>query len=261
MRQKLPYCFAIVITLLLFFGSFLNEAIAQKVSFGVSTNIPIGNNSVKTGDIVSFSQKGYQLSKLEYDPLAMGVVTDRAAVAIHANVSEKTYDVISIGTAYVNVTSVNGEIKKGDLVTTSSTTGVGMKSTKPGYVIGAAMEGYSSTDTKKIGQVAVALNLHYFSAEHPPASSILDAITLSALSTYQESPSKLFKYLVAGFVLILSFILGFVSFGRVANTGIEALGRNPLASKLIQFGIIVNVLITIGIIIGGLIISILVLRL
>jgi F0F1-type ATP synthase membrane subunit c/vacuolar-type H+-ATPase subunit K len=62
-------------------------------------------------------------------------------------------------------------------------------------------------------------------------------------------------------VVILSFILGFISFGRIANTGVEALGRNPLAGKMIQFGIFLNVLITISIVIAGFALAYFVLRL
>src|SRR5581483_1239315 len=102
MKRTLPqivFCVVFFLLLLIVAKPALIEA--QKVSYGVSTNIPIENKQVRNGDIVSFSQTGYVLSSLEYDPLVMGVVTDRAAIAINASISGQTYQVLSIGTAYV----------------------------------------------------------------------------------------------------------------------------------------------------------------
>jgi len=60
---------------------------------------------------------------------------------------------------------------------------------------------------------------------------------------------------VAAFIVIISFIFGFLSFSRVAARGVEALGRNPMAKKTIQLGILLNVIITLGIIVAGLLLA------
>ena len=134
-----------------------------------------------------------------------------------------------------------------------------MKANKSGSVIGTALQNYSSSDPKKIGKIFVSLNLLY-STSPKATTNLLDALSLSFLSSY-EKPSTVFKYVVAGLIILLSFIIGFISFGRVAAKGIEALGRNPLAAKIIEFGIILNVLITIAIIAAGFGIAFLILRL
>ncbi|MGI5826506.1 MAG: hypothetical protein ACOX50_03780 [Patescibacteria group bacterium] len=87
----------------------------------------------------------------------------------------------------------------------------------------------------------------------------MDILKLSSLATYEE-PRTVFKYVMAALVVVLSFVLGFLSFGRVASRGIEALGRNLLAGKMIQFGIIVNVAITIAIVASGLGVALFILR-
>ncbi|HRN96392.1 MAG TPA: hypothetical protein PLD54_03025, partial [Candidatus Levybacteria bacterium] len=76
-----------------------------------------------------------------------------------------------------------------------------------------------------------------------------------------EEPTTVFKYFLAGLIMVLAFVIGFFSFGRIANTGIEALGRNPLASRMIQLGIMLNVLITVAIIASGLVMAYFVIRL
>jgi hypothetical protein len=91
-------------------------------------------------------------------------------------------------------------------------------------------------------------------------SGLLDVFNLSRIATYEE-PIKVFKYVVAGTLVVLSFLMSFFLFARTANKGIEALGRNPLASRTIQIGILLNVTIAISIVAAGIFIAVLVLRL
>jgi hypothetical protein len=74
---------------------------------------------------------------------------------------------------------------------------------------------------------------------------------LSALAAYDE-PLKVFKYVISSIIIIASFAFGFIIFSRVINTGIEALGRNPLAGRMIQLSILFNVILVIIIIMSGL---------
>ncbi len=87
-----------------------------------------------------------------------------------------------------------------------------------------------------------------------------DILKIVVLPT-KEGPTALLKYLIAALVVIGSFILGFMSFGRTAAKGVEALGRNPSASKIIHLGIIFNVIIVVAIVLTGLIVAFMILRL
>jgi hypothetical protein len=60
----------------------------------------------------------------------------------------------------VKVTTKNGEILVGDYLTSSDIPGVAMKATKPGRVIGIALESYSGPPDQ-IGWVTVFLNPHF----------------------------------------------------------------------------------------------------
>ena len=233
----------------------------ENISLGIANYIPISGKNIKDGDIVASTEKGYILSKTPYDPLVIGIVTTKPAVSLNIQGSDaSTYPVVSAGNVLVNVSSMNGDIAVGDLITSSSIPGVGMKATKTGYILGRALDPYSSPDKKTVGSINIVLNLHYSYSSTKTQGNLKDIFNLSLLATY-ESPSAVFKYVVAGFIIVIAFILGVISFGRVANTGVEALGRNPLAGKMIQFGIIVNVLITITIIVAGFGMAYLIIRL
>lgn len=233
----------------------------DNVSLGIANYIPIQGSNIKNGDIISFSNKGYFLSSKPYDPFIIGVVITNPAVSLSlVNGGKNNYPVATSGNIEVNVNSSNGNIRSGDLITTSSIPGVGMRATKTGYVIGSATSSYSSKNPKEVGKVNISLNLHYAYLASPVLSNLKDIFNLSILATY-ETPSAVFKYFVAGIVIILAALFGFLSFGRTANKGIEALGRNPLAGKMIELGIVLNVLIALGILGTGLIVAIVIIRL
>lgn len=253
--------FAVGLIFLWFLNAPQHLFAADTVSLGIANYYPVDGSNIQNGDIVSFTNKGYFQSSTPYDPMVIGVIVTKPAVSLSlANPAKNSYPVVGSGNVDVNVTSANGDINVGDLITTSKVKGVGMKATKTGYVIGSAITSYSSSNPKAVGKVTIALNLHYAYLNSTTLSSLKDVFNLSLLATY-ESPSAVFKYAIAGIVIVLSAIIGFLSFGRAANTGVEALGRNPLAGKFIEFGIFLNVLITIGIIAAGLGIALFIIRL
>lgn len=230
------------------------------VSYGIANNIVITDTGVRTGDIVSsLGTGGFVLSRIPYDRYMVGVVADSPAILIHLGGTQGKYPVITSGNAIVNVSLENGPIKEGDPITTSSVRGVGMKSNKSGYVLGNATESFSAEEGLETKAINVALNIHYQTSEETVQSKLTDIATLSSIALADE-PLTVFKYVVAGIVIILSFVLGFLTFGRIAARGVDALGRNPLAIKRIGFGIGLNVIITVSIIASGIGISVFILR-
>ena len=229
-------------------------------TMGVARQILTQEKDVKDGAILSASDNGAVLSAKPYDSQVIGVVSRDAAIVFNSSKTENGVPVISYGEVYMLVSSANGQIKRGDILTTSSMPGIGVKATKSGYVLGAALENYESTDPNSINLIAVDLNLHYFNSKSPFPGSLSDIFKIALLPT-KEGPSAWFKYLVAAAVVLSSFILGYLTFGRTAAKGVEALGRNPAASKIIQLGIIFNISIVIAIIATGLVVALLILRL
>jgi len=103
------------------------------------------------------------------------------------------------------------------------------------------------------------LNIHFATLNVKLGDNLLDIFKLSSLATY-EQPMTVFKYFVAALIIFASFFFGFFVFGKVAGKGVEALGRNPLAGKMIEMGIVMNVIITVVIILSGLGLALVILR-
>jgi hypothetical protein len=231
-----------------------------KVTLGVSRTVNIEDPNAQEGSIVSASDHGAILSDLPYDSQVMGVISNNAAIVLTENPSINSKAIVSDGIASVLVSSKTGAIKSGDLITTSTIPGVGEKALQSGYVLGTALEDYTSSDPTKSGKIRVDLNLHYFNSKPVFPGSLTDILKLALLST-KEGPNAFFKYFLAGAVSIASIVLGFMSFARTAAKGVEALGRNPAASRIIHLGIILNISITVVIVSAGLFIGFLILRL
>lgn len=229
-------------------------------SLGVAQVVELKQQNIKDGSIVSSSKEGVILSNIPYDPQVLGVVSRDAAIIFSTRDIKNGVPVIPVGRVYLLVSTRDGNIKKGDQITTSTIPGIGVKATKDGYVLGAALEDYTNTNPKQIGKIAINLELHYFNAKPTLAGSLSDIFKFALLPT-KEGPAPIFKYIVAAGVVLASVIFGFLSFGRTAAKGIEALGRNPAAGRVIQLGIIFNVIIVIAIIAAGLSVAFLILRL
>lgn len=257
MRSKYSFLFLLLIFTFYFFMN-AGRINAQDSLLGIASNLTIPG-TIRDGDIIVSTNKGFALSKIPYDKNIKGVVSLKPAISLEIQTGTNTYPVVNAGKTTVHVSTANGSIKQGDYITTSTMPGVGVKADKSGYVLGSALESYSNKDPKVIGSIPVMLNIQFVVSKAPLQSKIFDVFQLSTLATYEE-PLTVFKYVVAAFIVIISFVFGFFSFSRVAAKGIEALGRNPLAKKTIQVGIILNVIITLGIIVAGLFLATIILK-
>ncbi len=131
---------------LIFFVFIINTSMAQQ-------NVVNTDNSFPNGTIVA-SENGTIRAKLKmsanpYDEYMVGVFSDNKNVENNAMV--KVNPVMTGGITFVKCNAENGVVKKGDLITSSSIPGVGMKATKTGMVIGLALEdAQASTDLVKV---------------------------------------------------------------------------------------------------------------
>jgi F0F1-type ATP synthase membrane subunit c/vacuolar-type H+-ATPase subunit K len=235
-----------------------NEA-NEGVSYGVANYVVVSDENVEDGHIVSAMNQQFKLSTIPFDENMAGVVTTRPAISFIDSDTEGKTPIITSGNGYVLVSGKSGPILKGDPITTSDVPGVGVKATENGNIIGSALEDFTPSSGDEIKKISVKIDIRFYSKE-VGRKSVFDVVKLSLLNTAKDQPPIFFKYLTAALVVLGSTVLGFNFFGRVAAKGIEAIGRNPLAGKMIQFGIVLNVIITVITISAGLIVAIVILR-
>lgn len=244
----------IFIFLIFVFGSVFftpGIVVAQETSSGVAVSFNFADEQIVNGQIVCSSGEGLKICQNEYDVAIAGVYVEYPAVLLENKVLENSKPVISMGRADVRVSSINGNISKGDFITSSKLPGVGQKATKSGNIVGVALEDYSSGDVNEIGTIVVSVGIRTAIVSTSARGNLLDSLKEGLLAP-TLTPLASLRYLLAIIVAASSFIFGFVYFGRVSKSGVEAIGRNPLASKTIQIGVLLNLILTIAIMGGGL---------
>lgn len=211
----------------------------SKIESGISIPVPVEAADVEDGDIVSFANGKYILSNEQFDSKVFGVVNIDSPLAFGSTESVEDIPVVTSGRTFVRVSALNGPIESGDLVTTSIIPGIGVKADGFGYVLGRALAGFNELNPEIIGKIPVMVDIR------------ID----SPLLTFKVSPQQTLRYILAFIIAITSIVIGFIYFGKVAKAGVEALGRNPLAARLIEFSVFINLFLTLGIIAIGVVIA------
>lgn len=254
------YILTISAVLALLFVTRTNFINAQVGTSGLAFPIELSEDLNINGIVLCSNVEEFAACDQSYDPSVYGIVTTEPSVALEMEDEGEQGSalVISSGVAKVRVSTVNGNISKGDFLTTSELSGIAQKADKNGYVLGSALEDYENEDSEQIGTVLVALNIHPAAGLTGARSDLLIALR-QGLRAPIFDPLDSLRYFLAALIVLMSFGLGFVYFGRVGKTGVEAIGRNPLASKMIQLSVIIHVVVTIVIILVGLFLAYLIL--
>jgi len=153
--------------------------LAEKINYENETGIEPGDIIVSTGKkgAESYADK----SSYPYQETIIGIVSTQPAfvggVPWEENPSKSpvTDKALSLaGRVPAKVCTENGTIKVGDYLTSSSIPGVAMKATKPGQVVGKAMEEYKEKNPKKVGKITVFVNPVWFGADLEQTTTSLE---------------------------------------------------------------------------------------
>lgn len=228
----------------------------------VASIYEIADNEAVEGDIVVATETGLARAGKSFDNKMFGVIQEQPLLVFRSPVANGK-PVVRSGVAVVNVTTLNGPIKYGDYITSSSIPGKGQKATESGYVLGIAMSGFSG-DSATVGRISVAIRIEYAELTNPRLIGRLFSFIGAAFLENVRDPAKfgtVVRYIAAGLVVLLSFTFAFLTFSRSIAKSVEALGRNPLAKSTIQLSIVMNILLLILTGVIGIVASILIIRL
>ncbi|MBP9691519.1 hypothetical protein KBD81_05580 [Candidatus Woesebacteria bacterium] len=238
------------VAILTIFLSFVPNALAQNSPLGITNRVPISGTSVLDGYIVTTSSSGFETSSTAYQPNMIGVVTDNPGIELKTTTSDSQYPLQTSGEAMVWVSVSNGMIVKGDRITSSPWEGIGMKSTIPGPYIGTAVEDIKVDSDADLDQTVTKIRI----VIEPGDSSIASADKPDERT--QNKPfnvSSLTRFIVGSVIVIVTIFMSLAYFGKLSRSGVEAIGRNPVAYKKIQFGVAVSIVIGFLIAIVGII--------
>jgi len=249
--------FSLFFICIFFFFQPLTAVLAQQqTSSGVAVSLPYIGDTGVDGDIVCSTKTGAVSCTKPYDTTMIGVLVINPAVSLERSITVEpnTKPILAMGKAYVRVKKVEGGIKKGDMITSSETAGLGQKAMASGYIIGTAIEDMNFETGEEEKKVLITLSIRPAYMPTSGKANLIQLIREGVEGTY-TNPLSALRFLLAAAITLLSIVLGFLYFGRVARSGVEAIGRNPLAGKMIQMSVAFNVLLTVGIMATGVTIS------
>lgn len=113
-------------------------------------------DQLQPGDIVVVRRdhRLYVQRSLDADDLPIGIVSTKPGF-VTGHAEEDTYPIALAGRVPTNVSSINGAIEPGDALAPSSIPGVAVKATKPGPIIGLALEEFAD---QNVGKIEVFVN-------------------------------------------------------------------------------------------------------
>lgn len=242
---------------ILFFLIIAPKVLAAEPAVEIATIRQLNDPRAVDGDIISITDKGLVRSTTTADIHLFGVITNKPLV-VYKEPGATGSAVVRNGIVEVNVTDAEGQIKKGDYVTSSETPGKGKKAVRSGYVIGQALSNSAG------GRVVVALRIEYAEVTTPRSANRLFEMLGATFFKNVQDPSKfaeIIRYILAAIVVIISFLFGFFTFSRSIPKSIEAIGRNPLSRNSILISIGINVILTVLCGLIGLAAALLIIRL
>ncbi len=128
----------------------------------------LSHELLEAGDIVTLDEATNEYVKKSvaaYDNMALGIVSTKPGFLAGTNVdfnnpsADQGYPIALAGRVPTKVSAENGPIRPGDFLTTSATSGVAMKATESGMILGTALESF---DGQGIGLVKVFVNLSWY---------------------------------------------------------------------------------------------------
>jgi mannose-6-phosphate isomerase-like protein (cupin superfamily) len=237
---------------------------------------------LQQGLIVRLSEKNKQqvepaTYKASKQMFGVTVVATDAPVSLSTDADEQKAYVVTSGRYNVLVSNQNGSIKSGDFVSISAISGIGMKADdKQESVLGRAVGDFDgktntlSTATLKqsdgkdlevgIGSVTVDINIGP-NRNIKEANDGVPPVIQSLAKTIVGKPITGTQLYISAAILIVGLgVVASLLYGGI-QTGMTAIGRNPLARKSIMRNLIQVIATGIMIFIGCLIAVYLVLKL
>lgn len=219
--------------------------------FGAARGYATDDNQLKPGMVVALSEAStpespkVERAALDLEPKVIGVTTELGEEAVTVADGESIVYVQNTGEARVFVSDLNGNVAKGDLLAPSPLLGILMKadeSTAP--IVGIALEEFAaaSAETKQIQEnegtrevniARLKINLDHMAASNQQASATDSSIERLGRAIVGKDVGELQVITALLIFLVVLVAEGGIIYGAISSA-ITALGRNPMASKVIR---------------------------
>lgn len=194
-----------------------------------------------------------------------GVVIDQDSSLLSLSSDMPTQaQIATSGTVPVLVSDINGAVKKGDHITASPISGVGMRASSNVRVIGIAQGDMTVTKDSKqtykdntgehtvnVGQVPVLVSVAYY--YHEPDKTIVPAAIQNIANTLAGKTVNTLPIIISAVVFLIMLIVVSSIIYSMIRSSIVSVGRNPMSQgaiyrDLIQMSALVLGILGVGVI-------------
>lgn len=220
-------------------------------------------SAITVGTIVSADNSDSQsvvTASIDNKNNLLGVVVDPKDSLLNLSSTSSKVQVATGGVVLANISSINGGIAAGDKITISPISGVGMKASEAGKILGVAQANFnqSSTNAQKktvtdkagqsneiyFGQIPVVVGVSYWAPENSTTSGIVDTIASFASNIVGKKVSPL-KAILGVTVLLIAMLISAIILYSSVSSSIRSIGRNPLSGSTIKRSLFQVILIVI----------------
>lgn len=248
-RKLVPFAAGAVLVCTLCLATL--PAYAQNGSSAISQAFSTGGQDLSNGTLVSLEQQDQTAVEIAAPANVgrlVGVVSTQPLLAVSGNGSSQSQtQVVVSGTTSALVSDINGSIKAGDKITVSPISGVGMKATASGQIIGTAQSDFAAASAQTrtiqdtsghshvvhVGPLPVQVNVTYFTVP-PPKSSILPSFLQNIADSIAGHDVSALRLFISGTVLLLGLVSIGVLMSSAVRSSIISIGRNPLSKSAVQ---------------------------
>lgn len=175
------------------------------------------------------------------------------------NGQDNQVQVATSGTLQVLVSSINGPISRGDHITASPISGVGMKATGNVRIVGIAQgdlatttgsqQSYTDKEGRKqtvvLGEVPVLVNVSYYFRE--PDKTIIPSALQSVANALAGKPVSTLPIVISAAIFLVTLIVVASIAYSMIRSSIISVGRNPMSQSAVYRDVIQLSALVIGI--------------
>lgn len=238
------------------------------------------DKSARPGMLMSVSANDPNVAepaKVDRAESMIGILGDEPTTL---DIQDGQKNVLTGGVRNTLVTTINGDIKKGDYITATLVVGFGGKLHGSGWAVGIAQADFDSStagaimsniiDTSNkqqevsVGSVPVLIKVLYYDETKPTKERDISFIPekfQKALDAIVGRRASQLAMLMASILLLVGLFVGGTITNSAVRNGIKSTARQPLAKQAILWRMAQACLIGLGVIIGSLIGAFVLLRL
>lgn len=226
--------------------------------------------AVSEGALVSIDPKDAQtveMTTLTTRDSMVGVAVGQTQALVTFADGSSRIQVVSNGQTPTQVSTANGDIKKGDHLSISPINGVAMKASSPGKVIGIAQQDFDGTagtgkktvelsdsagkkKTVQVGKIIINVTVEQWAPDGQPNSPMLNNLRNFLGSAVGKPVSNVQAVIAVSIVLFAILASATILYSSVSSS-IHSIGRNPLSKGIIRRSLFVMIGLSTIVVVGA----------